>query len=226
MFRNLSGVFIVIVAFGIGVACAALWISITDENTPHEPRQEITIPASVEQTSRRTTFAPEPSNTPVSAKIEFACSDRLFSFLLSHLRRNEPELDVDGFIKARNIENCTELFTVEQRVDLNNDNRNEYVVRTNPWCGATGNCQTFIVQAKGNSYKIILDSTVEEIIVDKTKSSGFRDILSTFDLGAPNRNLTRFRFTNGKYRVKECLDEHTTIDGERSLRKLKLADCS
>lgn len=221
--RHFIGLIVAITAFSTGILCAGLWNS--TEKSPIKSQPAIARPALTRQENARTTFAPEAVYKPVPDNVKFTCKNRLSSFLLNHIRRNNPEMDIDGFIKVLKIENCAELFTIEQRVDLNSDGQEEYVVRSNHGCGATGNCQTLIVQGKRQGYRVILDATLEEILVRKTKTAGYRNIVSTFDLGAIHRTLTTFSFSDGKYRIIGCSDEHTTIDGKRSLKPLKLSAC-
>jgi hypothetical protein len=86
---------------------------------------------------------------------------------------------VDEFIDGAGIENCTELFQVEKKIDLNGDGPKEIILRAKNspkgsfFCGATGNCDYWVVRRNKKGYQIILDAPVtEEVLIQRRKTGG------------------------------------------------------
>lgn len=83
---------------------------------------------------------------------KFVCQNKAISFILSNLKadRNNGKF-INEFIKEKQIENCNELFEIQSEPDLNKDNVKEIILRAKNspkgmfYCGATGNCSTWIL---------------------------------------------------------------------------------
>ncbi|HXH70383.1 MAG TPA: hypothetical protein VNI60_08645, partial [Pyrinomonadaceae bacterium] len=94
---------------------------------------------------------------------------------------------------------------------MNYDGNQELIVRVKNsqkgmfFCGATGNCSTWILSKNGKTYKVILDAgSIEEIKSIKGKSRGFQNISSRYDSGAMNHYIGIYHFNGKKYQLKKC----------------------
>jgi hypothetical protein len=93
-------------------------------------------------------------------------------------------------------------------IDLNGDGTPEIIaqpVGLGSGCGATGNCPFWIFEKTTESYKLILGAEVFQVFtVESTVTNGFRDIVLGSHDSASQRTLSVFRYSNGKYRQREC----------------------
>lgn len=215
-------------ALAAGIASAALWNSIT---APAPLPVTLTILNPAPATETEVIKFDRPAVT-VKRKVKFTCADRLFSFLLDDLRKHNPDADVDGLIEAFMIENCTELFEIEKKVDLDGDSRSETIVRTknnrvgNFFCGSTGNCQTWVVRGEKGRYKIVFNaSVVEEVEVQDKKTGSYHDLVLRYHGGAMDHVLAYYKYRNGEYIIRKCTEEGFTTDGKRHLSPRKLSSC-
>lgn len=226
------GILISIIAFALGSASALLW------NTKSTPAPTWNYPLTIRSEPKGASpSAPvvRENGTPVSTRkseVKFKCRNGVFSFLLDHLRKSEPENDIDGFIKAVELSNCTELFEIEKRFDLNNDGRDEFVVcgkntsKGGYFCGATGNCQHWVIRKTTRSYEIILDARVtEEVNIQTSKANDYPDIVTRYRGGNLDHTLAYYGFKKGRYRIEKCLAETATIEGKVYFSRKKLSDC-
>src|SRR5205085_9061810 len=125
------------------------------------------------------------------------CQNKAISFILSNLKanRNNRKL-ITEFIKERQIENCNELFEIQPETDLNKDNIKELILRAKNspkgmlYCGATGNCSTWILSKSGNKYQIIFDAgSIEKLEIKNQITRSYRNLLIRGHLGAMNHYL-------------------------------------
>lgn len=107
-------------------------------------------------------------------------------------------------------------------------NSNAYIVNGlgSGFCGATGNCPTWVVARVGGRYRIVLFAgsvirTVEfNYAGNKIPLLGFRG-----RMGISEHYIGRYRFSGNKYRLVSCLNETVSTDGKISLVKADRAFC-
>ena len=102
--------------------------------------------------------------------------------------------------------------------DINGDSVPEVILTVNhqDWCGAGGNCNTWIYQETEGDYKLILEDS--NLKVTDTFTNGYRDIVSKVPDGFCSKNEWRFDATTYKYDGKAyefhsreciCVDQQT-----------------
>lgn len=93
------------------------------------------------------------------------------------------------------------------------------------FCGATGNCSTWIV-AGGRRPRIILYSgSVVERIEVRPRGKKYPDLSFRWLMGASDAYLGVYRFVLSRYELRGCFYEDYGTDGERSLTKAKREFC-
>jgi len=165
--------------------------------------------------------------------VKFICSEKVFAFILNELKKDTDDREyVADFIKGAHIENCNELFKIENEIDLNKDGVKEQIIRAKSspkasfYCGATGNCSTWILSRKGNGYKILLDAgSVKYVEIQAKTTNGYRDLMTRYGSGAMNHYLRTFKFNGKKYQAEKCVEEITNIDDDKSFVRRKVSDC-
>jgi hypothetical protein len=151
----------------------------------------------------------------------FGCNDRLFTAILSDLKR-EKDFALDAGFYLNNPENssdCRDILFIEQLVDLNGDGKKELVVRGKNGflCGVTGNCSTWIYEKVGNKYKKLLDTGGEILKVKKGSANGYKNIFVSVHDSCCSSYLYTYKFNGKKYKEVNCLFEDYGITGERSV---------
>lgn len=232
MLRYIVPVIIAALAFTIGVG----WVYNFGLLKPNSPAEGQTVVQPPTVAASPTPLPVLPEEPKLANKVKFLCRDKVFSFVLDHLRDAEdPDLGedyVDGFIEALRIGNCTELFEIENRIDLNGDGRKEIILRTknssegNFYCGATGNCPFWVLRPVKGGYKILLDAYVaKEVQVQSQKTSGYKNLVTCFDCGMLDRTLGHFNYSGGKYNLRKCVADRMDIYGKSYLKRRKLSEC-
>jgi hypothetical protein len=99
-----------------------------------------------------------------------------------------------------------------------------YVVRGYglPFCGATGNCSTWVVEVSGKKARIVLDagSVIEPFDI---ATGGKYPILSFRGrMGGGEFYRGTYVFTAGRYSLKDCLNEYSGVSPTKL--KITLAD--
>jgi hypothetical protein len=97
-------------------------------------------------------------------------------------------------------------------VDLDGDGLPEVIAQADGLgpCGGTGNCVFWIFKLTPSGTKVLLDSTLtggtrfELVTVRPWTTNGYRDIVLASHSSATARNITWFRFADGKYRPSAC----------------------
>jgi hypothetical protein len=90
-------------------------------------------------------------------------------------------------------------------VDINGDASPEVIAQPtgSDWCGAVGNCRTWIFQRKKQQYILLLDFIAQSITVQGPPTS-FRDIVASMHSSAMESELRLFRYRTGRYRESGC----------------------
>jgi hypothetical protein len=164
---------------------------------------------------------------------KFVCQDKAVSFILDNLKANRNHTQfITEFIKEKQIENCNELFEVDSETDLNKDQVKEIILKTKNspkgmfYCGATGNCSTWILSKRGNKYQIIFDAgSIEKIEAKNQITGSYRDLLIRSHSGAMNHFLGTAKFDGKKYQIKECFEEIKDTKGSSSIVRRRPSDC-
>lgn len=230
MLRYIPNLTTAMLAFVIGVGGFYYLQPLKPSNAPVEG-QNTTQPQAAAVSSAS---APAPRDPPKpEQKVNYVCYDKLFLFVLDHLRKVEKEPDyVDSFIDGAGIVNCSELLKVEKRVDLNGDGSREIILRAQNspkgsfFCGATGNCDHWVIRRDRKGYMIILDAPVtEEVRIQKGKRGGYYDLVTRYHGGMMDHTLANYSYGRGKYTLRKCFSDTMDTDGKEYIKRKKLSDC-
>ena len=138
----------------------------------------------------------------------------LLAFVLDRFNHPVTAHDADMFsgISDDDLRRLASQTRIEL-IDLNGDGRNEIVAQGNGLgpCGGTGNCIVLVMCETSKGIQLLLDSRAgeygggfAEILVQKTRSNGFRDITLASHVSASDRTLEVFHFVEGKYVRSVC----------------------
>jgi hypothetical protein len=228
MLRYILRIITAVLAFMIGLG----WVQLVKLSGAPAETKTVTAPPMV-AVSPTVTPTPTPSSAPkLEQKVRYVCRDRLFSFVLDHLRKENKEDYVDGFIEGAGISNCAELFQVEKRTDLNGDGRKESILRTkntakgNFYCGGMGNCPFWVIEPHKKGYKIILDEPVtEKVLIQRERTRGYNDLVTRYNGGMMYHTMAYYSYRGGKYRLRKCVNETMDIYGKKYISAKKLSWC-
>ncbi|HEX8195277.1 MAG TPA: hypothetical protein VF571_03620 [Pyrinomonadaceae bacterium] len=203
-------------SFYLLISIAAFWIGGLDIFTIYQknPEQSVIVNKSVPDE-------------------KFQCQESAFAFILSSLKQDKNSSQfITNFIKEKQISNCSELFEIEKEMDLNNDGAKEQIIRAKNTakgmflCGATGNCSTWILKRKSNSYEIILDAgSIENLEIKNETTNGYKDLATRGNSGSMNHYLGTFKFNGRKYQARKCVEEVTIADGNKYFVSKNVSDC-
>lgn len=180
---------------------------------------------------------PVPRDPPKpEQKIKYVCRDKLYLFALDHLREIDNEYIgrdyVDEFIEGAGIADCAELFQVEKRIDLNGDGRKEIILRAQNspkgsfFCGATGNCDYWVIRKDKNGYKIILDApATEEVRIQGKRTKKYFDLVTRWHGGMMDHSLAFYEYNGGKYTLRKCFADTMDTYGKSYVTQRKLSEC-
>jgi hypothetical protein len=115
---------------------------------------------------------------------------------------------------------------VEER-DLNHDGKQEYLIAFQGACGGAQNGPVFVYARSAKGYTQLLSDTGQDFTAKRTSTGGYSDLQVGAHSSAAERELTIYRFRQGKYRPSECIRQ--TYVGRRRGRdifKFKRHDCS
>jgi hypothetical protein len=130
----------------------------------------------------------------------------LIDAIVQTLKRDEE----DDLTESEQLHLASE--TRIEFVDLNGDGRPEVIAQANGLgpCGGTGNCIFWVFQLTLSGARVLLDSTLagrttfELVTVRPWMTNGFADIVLASHSSATARNITWFRYANGRYRPSAC----------------------
>ncbi len=118
-------------------------------------------------------------------------------------------------------------------LDLNGDHVPEVIARANSrfWCGASGNCTTWVFRKSGKTYESML--VTEEIdsyqgfTVAQQRSSGYMDLIFNQHESATRQTLFVFKFRDGKYRLSDCYsaDWNAISDEAATAKEPRITPC-
>jgi hypothetical protein len=213
-------------AFGVGLSFVYFKFPDAKENS-------FVLPIEITATAQTIDSKPAEKTEPKNQEVKFVCRNDAFLFVLNLLRKDKEDGEyTNDFIEGAQIQNCDELFEVKSRIDLNNDGNKELIIRSKNsskysfFCGATGNCSTWLLGKNGKDYKLLLDAgTVEEVKPLKGKRRGFQNLSSRYHGGTMNHTIGIYKFTGKKYNLTACSDENGLIDGSVVFVKKPLTDC-
>lgn len=156
-------------------------------------------------------------------KTKQKCENKLFSIVIRDLLTDDKTFDKEYFASM----NCEKLFVVEKLTDLNNDSKNEYIIRGEGGtllCSATGNCLWWIYKKIGNNYKKLLEANGKYLEVQKKHYSNYKNIDVKFRDSCCSFYQTTYKFNGKIYRENNCdyVDYGTT--GIKSVMSCKEYD--
>ena len=149
------------------------------------------------------TFAQKkkPMNAAVTAKekqeiFKLIKSDaQVVEYFYNLLKENKPKEEA----------NLTRSLTVK-KMDLNADGQPEYVAVLNDvyFCGAHGNCPTWVYRKTGGEYNLLLSTGGQTLKLEKTSTEKFRDLRSSGSSSASEYNWTIYKFDGTTYKSDMC----------------------
>ncbi len=91
-----------------------------------------------------------------------------------------------------------------------------------PFCGATGNCSTWVVARSQRTYRILLDagSVIEHFDIHRRPSGQKSDFTFWGRMGAGDHYQGRYRFVGDKYRLLTCRYRVVDIYGKVTATKV------
>lgn len=95
-------------------------------------------------------------------------------------------------------------------------------------CGATGNCSFWILERDGKSFRVLLDTSVAHFFsVERSRTNGYRDILTSLHGSAFSSDLVLYRFDGVQYRATDCgTEDYESEDGGMAKRpRLTRTEC-
>jgi len=135
---------------------------------------------------------------------------------------------LDKEILSSNPLDCRSVLEAKP-VKLSASSANTFVVRGSglPYCGATGNCSTWIIKRRGRRYEVILNagSVIKSLEITKRSSNKYSDLIFRGWMGASEHYVGRYRFDGTKYRLNRCTLEAYSADGIRSTSKADRTFC-
>jgi hypothetical protein len=159
----------------------------------------------------------------------FGCKDEIRKYLWSELKTDKK------YGKWKNIfedeSNCSEKMFKVEAVDLNNDGKDEFLVRGDDagFCGATANCDFWIYRKIGEKYHRVLsgysylDGRDISSQIKKSKNNKFKDILLEVRVERNAHAYRLYKFDGKKYKEKRCrIDQWNELEPEA---KSKIVSC-
>lgn len=97
-----------------------------------------------------------------------------------------------------------------------------------PFCGATGNCSTWLLSRRNNKWRMILNagSVIEYFEIKPRPSTKTPDLLFRGRMGAGDSYMGLYRFNGVKYTLQSCKYEVYDINRKRSVRRVSRQYCS
>lgn len=93
--------------------------------------------------------------------------------------------------------------------DLNGDGAQDIIVTIEGvgFCGASGNCTSWIYVKSENSFRYLGDIFGLDIVVNKNKTNGYSDIATKSHGSATLVGFDVYKYDGGKYKKKDCWTE-------------------
>lgn len=97
-----------------------------------------------------------------------------------------------------------------------------------PFCGATGNCSTWLLNRRNAKWRIILDpgSVIKDFEIKSRGSTDYPDLLFRGRIGAGNHYLGLYRSNGLNYKLLNCKYEVYDTNGRRSVSRASRMYCS
>jgi hypothetical protein len=87
-----------------------------------------------------------------------------------------------------------------------NGNKQLLVRGPNPFCGATGNCTTWIFVRRGGEWRPVLREITNRLVVRRSSSQGFHDIATGEHSSAFDQQYRDYRWDGSKYKQTDCYE--------------------
>lgn len=120
------------------------------------------------------------------------------------------------------------LDTRIEMVDLNGDGSPEVIAQGTPACSATGNCPLWIFQRMTHGYKLLLDGFGQTFTVQRSRTSGFREIVVATHDSATESGLIVYHYEHGVYHDVGCYQAAWSVlegDTARQLKEPRISPC-
>jgi hypothetical protein len=217
---------VLLLAFGIGLSFIYFKFSNSKESF-------VVFPFEIKTDAQSISSRQNEGTKTENLQTKFVCENKTFLFILNRLQKSLEEKEfINDFIREKRINNCDELFEIRDRLDLNGDGKEESIVKAKNspkgmfYCGATGNCSTWILSRRAKTFRVILDAgSIEEINTTKGKSKGFLNLTLRGHSGAMNHYIGDYEFNGKEYKLKKCSEEITQTNKSNFVLARKISDC-
>ena len=192
---------IALLTFGIGVFATIEFNKQSFEKDSIKPQTKET------KIERTQSFVEEAKEETPKQKVKFQCKDKILLSVWNFLLEQNDFGNLANSVADEGISNCSEIFQINEFIDLNNDGVKEVIVRGKNSLvnSTTGNYGTWICQKVGHSYKVIFEESAEECKVKKSVTNGYRDIFIRGHASCCSSYLSTYKFHDGKYEESKCL---------------------
>lgn len=97
-----------------------------------------------------------------------------------------------------------------------------------PFCGATGNCSTWLLSRRNNKWRMILNagSVIKDFEIKPRRSTKYPDLLFRGRMGAGDHYMGLYRFDGIRYKLRSCNYEVYDTYGRRSVTRASRDYCS
>lgn len=97
-----------------------------------------------------------------------------------------------------------------------------------PFCGATGNCSTWLLSRVNGKWRIILNagSVIEYFEIKTRRNSGYPDLLFRSRMGIRDHYSGTYRFNGKRYSLLSCKYEVYDAHGKLSVTRAPSGYCS
>lgn len=153
---------------------------------------------------------------------QFEQFSRLFNQMLDEKATKKCLKERDGLEKDRIRESISLL-----QIDLNDDGLTDYIIN-NSACGGSANFPTFIYETEKNkTYKSIFLGDINDVEVTKHKTNGFYDLIAATSVGAGTREITVYKYRNGRYEYAKCgIAKTVETSGGEDVRQITSTKCA
>ena len=106
-------------------------------------------------------------------------------------------------------------------IDPNDDGVPEVVAQGMLNCGATGNCPFWIFRKAKLGYELLLDGEAQTFTIQKSKTSGFHDVVLSTHGSSSSGSLVDYQYGEGVYQEAGCYYYEWTVLENDKVRELK-----
>jgi hypothetical protein len=130
------------------------------------------------------------------------------------LQDKDVKQDVSDF--GISTESVTRGITVK-KIDLNQDGQPEYMVTLEEGhlCGAHANCPNWVYRKVGGEYQLLLGTSGQQLLLERTSTNGFRDLRTEGASSAFETDFSIYKFDGNRYQAKACYSRIYSAKGRK-----------